>query len=146
MVTDRVKPFVYFDHTADTLFRAYGNTFSEALANTILATYNVIVETRTVQPARIISFEVSAKKKTSLVYDVIEELLFLMDTKSFLAHEVVECNVEEVSAGLKAKVILRGDTHAEKYDVAGQIKAPTYNQMLIGEENNNIFIQVVLDL
>ena len=89
---------------------------------------------------------VEAKKRETLIYDLFEELLFLLDTEAFLAHEVVSCTVEESAVGFVAKVALRGDIASPKYDVFGQIKAPTYNEMRIGEEDGLVFIQAVLDL
>ena len=141
-----MKKFEYFDHTADTLFRAYGKDFTEALSNAILAVYNVIVETDTVKSLVEKSFIVSAKKKETLIYDLFEELLFLLDVESFLCHEVVSLEVLEESDGFTAHVKLKGDCARPEYDVFGQIKAPTYNEMLIGEEKGVVFIQAVLDL
>ena len=45
-----MRRFEYFDHTADTMFRAYGKDFQEALGHAVLAVYNVIVETDKVKP------------------------------------------------------------------------------------------------
>lgn len=141
-----MKRFEYFDHTADTLFRAYGKDFEETLSHAILAVYNVIVETDTVKAKEERSFTVFAPKRETLVYDVIEELLFLLDTESFLCHEVKSCVVTAKQGGFFAAVTLLGDSDATTYDVFGQIKAPTYNEMLISDEKDNFFIQAVLDL
>lgn len=141
-----MKRFEYFDHTADTLFRAYGDDFEHALANAILAVYNVIVETDKVASPERRSFTVSAKRRETLIYDLFEELLFLLDTESFLCHEVVSCEVSEVQGRFSATVTLAGDSRARRYDVFGQIKAPTYSEMLIGVEEGKVFIQAVLDL
>lgn len=141
-----MKSFEYFDHTADTLFRAYGKDFQEALANTILAVYNVIVDTNTIMGVTEKSFAVTASKQETLVYDLVEELLFLLDTESFLCHKVRSCVVTEENGLWRAVIVLIGDTDASQYDVFGQIKSPTYNEMLIVEDKDKFFIQAVLDL
>lgn len=142
-----MKPFEYFDHTADTLFRAYGKDFDEALANAILAVYNVIVDTATVKPLVEKSFKVSAEKRETLIYKLFEELLFLLDTESFLGCKVKQLAVRKnADRSMTATVTLLGDTQASKYDVFGQIKAPTYSQMEIGRADGKVFIQAVLDI
>ncbi len=139
-------PFEYFDHTADTLFRAYGDDFEEALANALLAVYNVIVDTKTVQKKESRKITVSASKKETLIYDLFEELLFLLDTESFLGCVVKELSVIEKDGLFTVSTTLLGDTNASLYDVFGQIKAPTYNEMEIGVIEGKVFIQAVLDL
>jgi SHS2 domain-containing protein len=141
-----MKPFEYFDHTADTMFRAYGKNFDEALKHAILAVYNVIVETKNIAPVVERSFEIRAQKKETLVYEVFEELLFLLDTESFLCHEVKVCQVKIDHHTFLARIVLLGDTNATLYDVFGQIKAPTYSDMMIGDMDGKVFIQAVLDL
>ncbi len=142
-----MKDFEYFDHTADTLFRAYGRTFEDALKNTIMAVYNVVVDTSTIKPLVSKKVFVSSKTKDSLVYDLINELLFLMDTEAFLAHSVDSIKLSDSGDGFSLSVVLKGDFALPgKYDVFSQIKSPTYNEMKIGFVNGNVFIQAVLDL
>lgn len=141
-----MKPFEFFDHTADTLFRAYGASFEEALSNSILAVYNVIVDTTTVEPKEERVVKVSATKQFTLLYDLFEELLFLLDTESFLGCEVKDLQYVQHDGCFEVSVTILGDSAASKYDVFGQIKAPTYNEMAIGQQNGKVFIQAVLDL
>ncbi len=141
-----MKKFEYFEHTADTLFRAYGKSFEEALSNTILAVYNVIVDTKTIKPVTKKVFSLKSKTKESLIYDMINELLFLQDTESFLGCEIKKLTISESQNDFELVAEILGDTNAEEYDVFGQIKSATYSEMKILEENGNVFIQAVLDL
>ena len=144
-----MKAYEFFDHTADTLFRGYGYTFEEALAHVILATYNVIVDTKTLDDEKEFAFTKTAKKKETLIYDILEELIFLIDTESFLAkHATV--GIVETKDEITASVIIKGDLAQEKYDIFGQIKSATYNEMEIGkttiDDEEVHYIQAVLDL
>ncbi len=141
-----MKPFEYFDHTADTLFRAYGKDFSEALKNVVLATYNSIVDIKTVKPMITKKITVRSKTKESLVYDVINELLFFIDTEAFLGCEVARIKVDEEGDVLTAEITIKGDSASNQYDIFSQIKSATYNEMEIGRTKDNVFIQAVLDL
>ncbi|MFP4524581.1 MAG: archease [Candidatus Woesearchaeota archaeon] len=141
-----MERFEYFDHTADVMFRAYGKDFEEALSNAVLAVYNVITDTEKVASRSERSFTVSSSKRESLVYDVFEELLFLLDTEGFLCREVSSLSVSEKDGSLEASVTLQGDADISSYEVEGDIKAPTYHEMLLGEEGGVFFIQAVLDI
>ncbi|MBN1275813.1 archease [Candidatus Woesearchaeota archaeon] len=141
-----MRRFEYFDHTADTLFRAYGDSFEEALANAVLAVYNTMVDTGSVAAVEERSFRVEAPRRETLVYDVFEEVLFLLDTESFLCHEVSSCRVTGREGSWTASLTLRGDLRADRYEVSGQVKAPTYHEMRIGLGKGKVFIQAVLDL
>ena len=141
-----MKRFEYFDHTADVMFRAYGRGFEESLSNAVLAVYNVITDTEKVAPKAERSFTVSSAKRESLVYDLFEELLFLLDTEGFLCHEVASLSVEEKEGSVEASVTLRGDADISSYEVVGDIKAPTYHEMEIGEVGGSTYIQAVLDI
>ncbi|MBW2983361.1 archease [Candidatus Woesearchaeota archaeon] len=141
-----MKRFEYFDHTADVMFRAYGKDFEGALSNAVLAVYNVITDTERVASKVERSFTVSSSRRESLVYDVFEELLFLLDTEGFLCREVSSLSVAEKDGSLEASVTLLGDADISSYEVEGDIKAPTYHEMLLGEEDGVFFIQAVLDI
>jgi SHS2 domain-containing protein len=141
-----MRRFEYFDHTADVMFRAYGRDFEEALSNAVLAVYNVITDTEKVASKAERSFTVSSAKRESLVYDVFEELLFLLDTEGFLCREVSSLSVVEKDGSLEASVTLVGDADISSYEVVGDIKAPTYHEMALGVEDGVFFIQAVLDI
>ncbi len=144
-----MKAFEYFEHTADTLFRAYGKNLEEALSNLILAAYNVIVDTKTLAEKKEFAFTKTATKKETLVYDILEELIFLIDTESFLGKHAT-IGIVENGEEITASVILKGDTAKPAYDIFGQIKSATYNEMELGTTNIDgkevIYIQAVLDL
>lgn len=144
-----MKAYEFFDHTADTLFRGYGYTLEEALAHLILAAYNVIVDTKTLSDEKEFAFTKTAKKKETLIYDILEELIFLIDTESFLGkHATV--GIVENGDEITASVILKGDIAKKEYDIFGQIKSATYNEMKIGKKEVDgeevHYIQAVLDL
>lgn len=141
-----MKPFEYFEHTADTLFRAYGKTFEEALGNLVLAVYNIIVDTRTVQPVEEKILVIESKSKENVIYDLINELLYFQDTEGFLGSEIEHVTFESSEKGYKASVTIVGDSCTQDYDVFGQIKSATYSQMEIGSVDGNVFIQAVVDL
>lgn len=133
-----MKPFEYLKHTADCKFKAYGKTKEEMFSNAALALFNIMVDTNKVSATKIKEINVTGDDEYQLLYNFLEELLFLLDTESFLLHKVAEIKIE--GKVLHAKVY--GDCGTKKYDVHGDVKAVTYNEMEITKK----YVQVVVDL
>ncbi|NOZ80354.1 MAG: archease [DPANN group archaeon] len=135
------KPYEYLEHTADAKFRAYGKTLEEAFKNAALAMFNIITDTGKVAPRIEKTFEVTGEDRESMLYDFLEQFVFLVDTEHFLLHEVKELSID----GFTLKATLVGDTLAG-HDVHTAIKSMTYNDMFIREEDGRFVIQAVVDL
>ena len=78
------KAFEYFEATADVGFYAYGESLKEAYENAGLAMFNVISDTRKIGQNESRHIEVVSEDLVSLLYDYLEELLFLQDTEFLL--------------------------------------------------------------
>ena len=130
--------YKFLEHTADAKFQAFGKTLEEKFANAALAMFSIMVDTKKVKPLIEKKINIKGEDKKSLLYNFLEELLFLLDTKSFLLNKVKKIKIENNS--LKAIVV--GDSVKEEYKLLGEVKAVTYNDM----EITNTFVQVVVDL
>ena len=130
--------YKFLEHTADAKFQAFGKTLEEKFANAALAMFSIMVDTKKVKHLIEKKINIKGEDKKSLLYNFLEELLFLLDTKSFLLNKVKKIKIENNS--LKAIVV--GDFVKEEYKLLGEVKAVTYNDM----EITNTFVQVVVDL
>lgn len=155
------KEFEFFEHTADVKFRAYGKNFAEALANAGKATMQVMTDIKKIKPVQKKQINVTSKTKESLIYDFLEELIFLVDTEGFLAKNIkikirkqnATNNATHKDKNKKDKQLstysltatIEGD-NAKKYDIHTQIKAVTYNDMIIEETKDRCSIQIVHDI
>lgn len=137
--------YKYLPHTADVKFEAEGKDLAEAFKNAAIASFNVIVNTDNVEPKITKELSIEAKRDLSLLYDFLDELLFLLDTEGFLLAEVKEITITD---DFKLKATIVGDNHSQdnKYDVQGNVKSVTYNDMEIIKEDNKVKLTVVLDL
>ena len=133
------------EHTADAKFRAYGGNIEEAFMNAGNATAAVMSDTDKIKPKIEKEVKVSANKKESLLYDFLEEILFLLDTEDFLLKEVKKLTIEQKEGKFYLEAALVGDEMHE-YDIFGAIKAVTYNDMFIDEKDGKVVVQVVHDL
>jgi len=133
--------FEFLPHTADAKFRAYGKTLEEKFANAALAMFSIIVNTKEIEPKMKKQIKIEAADEKSLLYNWLEELLFLVDTEEFMLN-----NIEKIKIEKREKFILEatvvGDKYKEKYEILGGIKAATYNEMEITDK----YVQVVVDI
>jgi len=136
--------FKYFDHTADVLFESYGKTLAEAFENAGLAMFNILTDIDKVKPEKEFSIEVISDSDEKLLYDFLEELIFLMDTEGILISKFSNLKIKKENNFIltcKAK----GDL-ALNYETHGDIKSPTYNQMEIKKKDKNYVIKAVVDI
>jgi len=134
--------FKFLEHTADAKFQAFGKSLEDAFGNAALAMFSVMTEPEKVE--RKIKREIKAKgdDEKSLLYDFLEQLLILLETEGFLLNHVEKIKI--VDGELTAVAV--GDKISEKYDVHGEVKAVTYNEMDIKREKHYFMVQVVVDL
>jgi SHS2 domain-containing protein len=137
--------YKFFDHTADAKFQAYGQTVEEVFANAGLAMFSLIVDTTEVKPAFEEELKVEGSDLKALLYNFLEELLFLLDTKGFLLNDIVRIKIDKQEQ-YTLTALARGDLHLDQYSIIGEVKAVTYNQMEITEAEGTFTAQVVVDL
>src|SRR3989344_4749611 len=139
-----MKPYEYFEHTADVKFRAYGKNLDEAFSNVPLAFFNLVIDTDTVKPAVNKQVQVSTSKKESLLFDFVDELVYLL-SEGFLLHKVENLSITQKEDSYELSATLLMDDH-KNYATHGDIKAATYNDMLIEEKPDGVMIQMVVDV
>jgi SHS2 domain-containing protein len=136
--------YKYLDHTADAKFQAFGKSLEEAFENAALAVFNLIVKTEDVKPKIVKKISVQSRKKESLLYDFIEELLYLLDTEGFVLNKIENLKIEEKDEMFHLHAKAWGDSY-KHYEVHGSAKSVTYNDMFIKEEKDQVTVQVVID-
>ena len=129
----------YFDHTADIVFKAYGKNLEEQFSNAALALFGVMIDPSKVKAVTTFKIHVEGKDEQALLYNFLEELLYLLSAKFFLLSSVISLTIKKNI--LDAEII--GDIINDSYTIEGvEVKAVTYNDMKI-EKN---YVQVVLDI
>lgn len=133
--------YKFLEHTADVKFQSFGKTIDEAFNNAALAMFNVMYS-RTVKDHLKKDIQVSGKDLESMLYNFLEELLFLLDSEGFF---LSQCKVKINQEKFELKAELYGDK-AENYKASLDVKAVTYNEMFVKKEKDKWICQVVLDV
>ena len=134
--------YKYLEHTADAKFIAFGRDIDEVFSNSALAMFNILGDTTKVKVTKTKKIKLKARSYESLLYDFLNELLFLLDTKDFFLKEVREIEINN-KFELEAAVV--GDNY-KNYDLKSDIKAVTYNDMSIRKTNKGYEAVVVVDI
>ncbi|MCK5233428.1 MAG: archease [Candidatus Aenigmarchaeota archaeon] len=141
-----MKQYEYFPHTADMRFRAYGKTLEDAFKNASLAMFNIMLETKEVEPTLKRKISVQAKDKESLLFDFLGKFLFLLDSENFALNKVESITIKKKEDTYFLESVILGDELSEKYETKTQVKAITYNEMQIKHENGIWTINAVVDV
>jgi SHS2 domain-containing protein len=140
-----VMKFKFLKHTADVKFQAFGNTLEKAFENSVLALKETIARKIKVKPAIKKKIKVEGKDKEALLYNFLEEFLFLLDAENFLLSEIEKIKIEEKAGKYELEADIVGDS-ASNYKFTNDVKAITYNEMFVKQEKNKYACQVVVDV
>ncbi len=139
-----MKPYEFFDHTADIGIRAYGNSLEEAFSNAALAVFEIMTDTNKVQPLEYREVFLNGYDLENLLYKWIEELLYYYDTELMLFSKFDIVIDQE-------NMVLQGKAWGEKFNETKHerrtlVKAMTYHEMSIQKSNDGFTITFVVDI
>jgi len=141
--------YEFLDHTADAKIRSYGQNIEEAFVNAGLAVFSILKNPDEVKSIINKDINVESKEYSSLLYDFLEELLFLLDTEGFLLSKIIDLKIEKKQGKLNLSCKIAGDNY-KKYNISGNIKSITYNDMIINQDfavkDKKVMLQFVVDL
>jgi len=138
--------YKFLEHTADIKFQAFGKTIEKAFENSAYALQEVITEKIKIKPVIKKKIEVEGRDKEALLYNFLEEFLFLLDSENFVLSKINKISIKEQDNKeykLIAEVI--GDK-ARNYKFTNNVKAITYNEMFVKKEGKVYICQVVVDV
>jgi len=140
---NREEKIKYIEHPSDVGFEVYGDTLEELYANAAIAMYSLMTDIDEIEANVERAIELKAEDFQSLMFDWLDELIFLFDSES-LVMKKFDIAVNETNFSIC------GNCKGGKYDpsthVSGIIiKAVTYNMMQI--KKNEIWeARVILDV
>ncbi len=139
--------YKFLEHTADVKFQAFGKTLDETFISAGNALNETIKDNIGVLKKEKKSINVENKDLEGLLYDFLEEFLFLLDAEGFLTSEIQEVKINNDNNGesYKLKAIILGDK-AKNYKFSNDVKAITYSEMEVKKGKEGWICQVVLDV
>lgn len=120
------------EHTADIKFRATGKTLEDAFSESVKAFSTVVGDGEKGHVAH--SVDVESENLEALLFDFMDELIFLQDTEGVIVCEAENMEIEDREHGYRLKADILTDTLSPGGDYL-DIKGPTYNEMKVEHES-----------
>jgi len=137
------RRFEILDHTADIGLIVYGENLRVLFENAGEAFFHIITDLRKVRRRVEKRIDIKGESMDRLMVDWLSELLYLHDVESLLFKGFKVDSVGE--GGLKA--IVKGEPFQEGVHVIKtEVKAVTYHQIEVRQENGRWRAQVIFDL
>ncbi len=136
-------PYEILEHTADIKFRATGETLEGVFSEAVKGFGAVVGDGETGQVGY--DIEVESENLEALLFDFMDELIFLQDTEGVIVCEAENADIEETDKGYR----LTADILTDTIDPGGSyldVKGPTYNEMKVEHGDGEWVIETVLDI
>ena len=128
---------------ADLLVEGVGKTLGEAVANVALGMLNAITPLEGITERETYQVEAEGTDLQSLIFNLLDEILFLNDSEGLTAKSLTVKIDEE---RFKASAVGRGERFSAKtHEVGISVKAVTYHMMEIESIKDGYRVQVVFD-
>ena len=139
--------FEFLEHTADIYVASYGKTMGEAFENAATAMFEVMTDTKTVEPTLEESVLINGKDQLELLYNWLELLIVNFETKNKLysKFKILTLKKKPGVFSLKAKIwgeLFDPKKHVQKVGV----KAITYHRMKIIKDSKKVTLEFILDI
>lgn len=140
-----MKQFEFVDiTTADVAFIAYGKNLSELFSNAALAMFEVMLNTKKIEPKINRQVSVKGNDLQSLMFNWLNELLIYVDSEN-LAFSEFDVKVNEKKFSLEAEC--KGEKiNPERHETKTSVKSATYHKMEIKKVKDTWQAQVILDI
>lgn len=139
----RYKKFELLNHTADAGLQAWGKSEEEMFKNAALGMFSIMTNLKNVEVRESLDLEVEAENKEELLAAWLKELLYQSAAKQVLFKEFYFEYLNET----RLRVICYGERiNPKKHRLKTEIKAVTYHQLKIKQENSLWAGQVFFDL
>jgi SHS2 domain-containing protein len=137
-------PYELLEHTADAMFRATGATLEEAMQSAIQAMAAIATDPDTVGADMSYAIKVGGKDAKELLFNLIDEVLFIHDTQKLLAKDAKQMRITRGEHGFTLSCTLIGD-NARLHP--GNLKAATYSDMIAEQLSDGTWLlQAVIDI
>ena len=144
MAREEETKYRYIEHPSDVGFEAYGATLEALFTNAALAMYSFMTDVDEIETTEERAVTVNAEDLYSLMFDWLDEMLFLFESDSLVMKEfdiIVDDSMFSITGKCRG-----GKFDPAKHESGIIIKAVTYNMMEVKKKNEVWCARVVLDV
>lgn len=127
----------FIDHTADIKVQVKSKNLEDAFINSALALKEAIIGKLKISKKFSRIIKIKGRDKKRLLYEFLEQFLYLLDAKDFLLSELEYLRINKEKKGVKQGFSLQAKVLGDKasgYSFTNNVKAITYSNMEIKEK------------
>jgi len=145
-VAEKPVKYEYLDHTADVQLHAWGDDLKEAFEQVATAMFGYMTELSSIDIARTVEVTAEGDDMIGLLFHFLDEFLFLMcDDPYFIVKEVEILEFDKDN--FKIRAVGRGeDFDLEKHPQGTEVKAITYSNMQVHDNDDKHEVYVIIDI
>ena len=130
---------------ADIAYEAYGKDLKELFTHAAIALLDIMANRKTVKGTTKKKITLKNKAVDDLLFDFLNEIIFLKDTAYMVFHTVKVVITEKNGYSLQAELI--GETiQPEKHDLGNDVKAMTMHQYEVKQTTTRWKARIVVDI
>ncbi len=134
------------EHQSEIGIRASGNTIEEALCEASKALFSIMTAINRIEEIESSNILIKANNIEELFAQLMNELIFMMNVNNSFYSKFEYTITDE-----KNEIVLTGIVHGEKIDstkheLRTEVKAATYSGLKVWEENNQKYVQIIVDV
>lgn len=138
-----MNEYEILEHTADIGFRAWGPSPSELFRNAARAMMAIATEPETLSGFEERELETRGGDYPDLMVNWLSEVLYLFDTNKFAARDF---RVDDIAADRLRATLIGEPREPERHPWELIIKAVTYHQLKVEQQNSRWQAEVFLDI
>jgi len=140
-----MKNYLFFDHTADILFEAYGPTFEKALENAAAALFETIADLKKVKTTRSVKIREWAPNRDELVVRVLSALVAQRDAEGLFFKTFSVKKIEGKDGGFHLQGEAKGSPMTPQAGLL-DVKAVTHHETKAFQKSGQWTVRVLLDI
>ena len=141
-----MKGYKFKDHTADVLFESTGKNLNEVFENSALAVFEVQTNLNKVDCKLKRKIKLKNKTAENLLFDFLEELIYLKDAK-YMLFSKFSVKIADEKNKFKLEAVAEGEKiNPKKHELKVDVKAVTLHEFYLKKAKNGYKARVILDI
>ena len=125
-----------FDHTADIGFNIKASSLNELFKASAIATFDSMVNLKQIKPKTKRIIKLKNKEVDKLLFDFLEELIFLKDSK-YMLFSKFNIKIKQVKDTYNLQAEIKGEKiNPKKQNLKVDVKAITFHEFYVKKEGN----------
>jgi SHS2 domain-containing protein len=138
-----LERFEFLDHTGDIGLKVWSSTLGGLFTQAAEGLFSVITDFKNISPKKKIDVSLEAVNDLELLVRWLNHLNFLFSAEGILIRQFGKLEIKNYQ--LKTTVL--GEMfNPEKHEIYREIKAVTYHQLILEQQDKNWFAQLIFDL